>query len=178
MDLYGRTAVQPGDAESVRAVLEDEPGSVPALMASARLRRLRGDARGAAELLEDIVKEHPDFAPAVRDLAELYARDDARLRDAFELAARARDLLPDDARTAGLLGKLAYRRANYEWAADLLGQSLAREPGAAETTYLLGLCHHKLEQHQAATETLRRALRLQPDSPYADQARQVLAPNP
>ena len=48
------------------------------------------------KIYNDILRRFPDLAPAQKHLAVLYAQDEATIPQAYELAVKARKILPDD----------------------------------------------------------------------------------
>ena len=82
----------------VQKELKSNPEYVPALMAQAALLAQRGQAKSATEIYSDILRRLPDFAPAQKRLATLYAQDPSTVAAAYDLATKARKTLPDDPR--------------------------------------------------------------------------------
>ena len=82
----------------VQKELKSNPEYVPALMAQAALDAQRGQAKSATETYSDILRRWPDFAPAQKRLATIYAQDPSTVAAAYDLATKARKTLPDDPR--------------------------------------------------------------------------------
>ena len=82
-------------------------------MAQAALDAQRGQAKPATEIYSDILRRWPDFAPAQKRLATLYAQDPSTVAAAYDLATKARKTLPDDPELAELLGRLSYEKKEY-----------------------------------------------------------------
>ena len=80
----------------VQKELKSNPEYVPALMAQAALLAQRGEAKAATETYSNILRRLPDFAPAQKRLASLYAQDPSTVAAAYDLAMKARKTLPDD----------------------------------------------------------------------------------
>ena len=84
-------------AESrVQNELKSNPDYVPALMAQAALLAQRGEVKQATETYGNILRRLPDFAPAQKRLALLYAREPSTVAAAYDLATKARKTLPED----------------------------------------------------------------------------------
>ena len=100
-------------AESeIQKELRSNPEYVPALMAQAALDTQRGQTKPATEMYSNILRRLPDFAPAQKRLAMLYAQDPSTVAAAYDLATKARKTLPDDPELAELLGRLSYEKRN------------------------------------------------------------------
>ena len=144
-------AVARGAKGEAAASPERAPGapvSAYAALGLARVALVEGDARAAADRLEEVTAEAPGFGPAFRLLGDAYATLD-RMDDAAQ-ARRTADRLPQ-----------------YESYLDPLSEALVRE--SRSTTFLL---------QQAATAALstnavwreyliRRALEFDPDHDVA-----------
>ena len=128
------TAVSPnGDSEDssakskADAVLQAKPDYAPALMIVAASEAASGAEAQAISRYQKVLAQFPEFAPAQRELALLYAKDKARRDDAFALATQAYRALPKDAAIAQLLGELSYDRKDYRRAVQLLQESDSRK---------------------------------------------------
>ena len=103
-----------GNAENeVAKALAAQPDYVPALMAKAAIRLQKGDAAEASAIYSSILEKWPDFAPAQKWLASIYANDPANAGKAYELASKARRSLVDDSSLAKTLGTLSFQRKEY-----------------------------------------------------------------
>ena len=68
----------PGSAETeVNKALGADPIYTPALMAKAAIESQKGDNAGAAVIYNGILQKWPDFAPAQKYLAAIYANEPA-----------------------------------------------------------------------------------------------------
>lgn len=161
----------------IQAVLQAVPDHGPAQMALALLREQQGNLTEARTLYDRLLARYPGFSPAVRQLAILLADqggDDAR---AYELASKARTALPGDEFVAKALGKLAYRRADYPYAARLLHESAQQRTRDADIFFHLGMACLQLKQTQQGRTALETAVQLDPDAPFAAEARRTLEQN-
>src|SRR5438477_9779826 len=87
----------PTSSESeVTSVLAAEPNYVPALMARGDIQLRRGDLKSADTLFNQVLQRYPDFAPAQKRLAVIYADDPANVEKGYGLATNARRIQPDD----------------------------------------------------------------------------------
>src|SRR5207245_7649717 len=69
---------------------------VPALMAQAALLAQRGQIKPATEMYNDSLRRLPDFAPAQKSLATLYAQDPYKVPAAYDIANTASITIHDD----------------------------------------------------------------------------------
>ena len=162
-------------APQVQKILTEDPGYVPALMASALLAEKRGNYNEAQQLYDKVLARYPLFAPATRQLAGLYAEHLGDDQKAYPLALKARVAFPDDPEVARTLGILAYRRTDYTRSAQLLQESAQKRNDDAELLYYLGMAHYKLKEQKASKDALQRALALNVPGNFADEAKRVIA---
>jgi uncharacterized protein HemY len=121
-----------------------------------------------------VVADYPQFAPATRRLALLYAGRPTAEPRAVELATRARQAYPDDPDIAKTLGILNYRRGLYPPAAELLKQAAAQRRNHPELHYHLGAAHHQLKEWSECKAALQRALAADLAPALAEAARRAL----
>ena len=157
------------DAE-IQAVLATDPTHVPALLAKARLQVQRGDAKSAIGIYADILQRYPDFAPAQKYLAELYAKDSARIDEAYSLALRARNALPNDADLATTLAEISYQKQDFSYAIQCFLESARSKPLQARDLYYLGMAQLRVGQESASAKTLEKALSVGLEEPMLREA--------
>jgi len=145
-----------------RSLAADER-DIPALMAKAALQLAADDPQGAGDTYEGITRFAPAFAPAMAELARLYADRKDKAADALAMAKKARELLPEDPRVAEVLGTIACRQGDYEWATSLLSEALRGTGPTAELLYLLGTCEFHGKNKTASLKHLRDALNIAGD---------------
>jgi len=163
-------------AESeVQNELKSDPTYVPALMAQAALLAQRGQAKPATETYTDILHRLPDFAPAQKRLAALYAQDPSTVAAAYDLATKARKTLPDDPELAELLGRLSYEKKEYPRAVQLLQESARKKSLGADSLFYLGMSQLQARQRTEARGVLNEALTDGLQEPFASEAKQALA---
>jgi len=147
----------PSDGE-VNKILATDPNYVPASMARADIELRRGDAKSAATIYTGILQKFPDFAPAQKRLAAIYAEDPANLDRGYELASKARRTLPDDPVLASTLGTLSYGRKEYARAVQLLEDTDRKKPLDGKSLFYLGMAHLQLGHRAEGKQALERAL--------------------
>jgi tetratricopeptide (TPR) repeat protein len=167
--------IPPELVDRARAVGEIDPLYLAARMTVARDFENREEFDQAILAYQEILRRAPKVAPAVLNAALIYAEHFGDDDKALDLATRARELLPEDPDVASLLGRIAYRRQDYDWAGRLLSECLPHQPEDPEILFLLGFCRMEENKTDAGRELLGRALDADPDSPYATKARRLLA---
>jgi tetratricopeptide (TPR) repeat protein len=159
----------------IQKELKSNPEYVPALMAQAALDAQHGQAKPATEIYTDILRRLPDFAPAQKRLAMLYAQDPSKVDAAYDLATKARKTLPDDPGLAELLGRLSYEKKEYPRAVQLLQESARKRPLDANSLFYLGMSQVQARQKTEARGVLNQALADGLQEPFATEAKRALA---
>jgi len=148
---------------------------VPALMAQAALQAQHGQVKPAIETYTHILRRFPDFAPAQKHLASLYAQDPSTVALAYDLATKALKTLPDDPELAELLGRLSYEKKEYQRAIQLLHESARKRPLDADSLFYLGMSQLQTRQKAEAQGILNQALTAGLQDPMAAEAKRALA---
>jgi tetratricopeptide (TPR) repeat protein len=159
----------------IQKELQANPEYLPALVAKAALDKQRGQIKPAADIYTGILGHLPDFAPAQKRLALLYAQEPSTSAAAYDLAAKARKTLPDDAELAELLGRLSYEKKEYQRAIQLLQESARKRPLDADSLFYLGMSQVQARQKTEARGVLNQALVTGLQEPFATEAKHVLA---
>lgn len=142
----------------IQKVLQANPRYIPALMARGDLEVQRADAEAAAIIYNDVLRRYPDFAPAQKRLASLYVEDPAHIDEAYSLALKARNTLPDDPELAKILGEISYKRKEFAYAIQLFQESARRKPLRGIDLYYLGMSQLRASQDSESKKTLEQAL--------------------
>ena len=159
----------------IQQTLKADPGYVPALMAMAAVNEQRSDAHAAQKNYEEVLGHYPDFSPAHKRLAILYAVNPGDNQKAYDLATKARQAFPDDPELAKTFGIIVYRQGDFTRAASLLKECSRRSNDDAELMYYLGMAQRRLKQNAESKESLQRALALHLRGDLAEEARRILA---
>jgi uncharacterized protein HemY len=144
-------------------------------MAQAAILAQRGEVKPAIGIYNDILRRLPDFAPAQKRLAMLYAQDPSNIAAAYDLATKARKTLPDDPELAELLGRLSYERKEYPRAIQLLQESARKKALGADSLFYLGMSQLQARQRTEARGVLSQALTDGLQEPFATEAKRALA---
>ncbi len=161
--------------EQLDAVLKQQPNDPMTLAKMGELYARQGAADKAAGYYEQAIKANPNLPAPMIKLAELYAGPLGKKDRALELAKKARELAPTDARSAAVVGRLAFQSGNYPWAYSVLQDSarqLSNEPGVLKDFAWAAYANSKIPE---ARQTMERVLKNAPDSPEAAEAKTFLA---
>jgi tetratricopeptide (TPR) repeat protein len=167
--------------KEVTSVLAADPNYVPALMARGDIQLRRGDVKSADTIFNQVLQRYPDFAPAQKRLAAIYADDPANVEKGFALATKARRALPDDPALAVALGKLSFQRKDYAKAVQLLQQADRKAPLDGKSTldgkslFYFGMAQMQLGHKVEGRQILGRALSTGISGSMAQEARQKIA---
>ena len=159
----------------VQKELKSNPEYVPALMAEAALDAQHGQVKPAVDIYTDILRRLPNFAPAQKRLAALYAQNPSTIAAAYDLATKARKTLPDDPELAELLGRLSYEKKEYPRAVQLLQESARKRSLDADSLFYLGMSQLQTRQKTEAQGALNQALVAGLHEPLATEAKRALA---
>ena len=157
------------------AVLAKNPNDVRALMLSALIYDKMKDFPKARDAYEKLLSARPDFAPALNNLAYLYAQRLGDVDKGFELAQKARALQPADAAIADTLGWIFYKRGDYQQALPLLEESARDLPNNPEVQFHLGMACYMMGRMEDARAAFSKAVAAAEDFPEKEQARERLA---
>lgn len=136
----------------------------------------QGKRDEAKRWYEETMSALPQQAPiAANNLAYIYAEEGANLDMALQLATAAKQGLPDNPDVDDTLGWIYYKKDMASLAIRPLEESLRKRPESAEVLFHLGLAYAKVGNNDKARASLEQALKLDPDFPGSDVAKQTLA---
>jgi tetratricopeptide (TPR) repeat protein len=158
----------------VQQALRAEPDCPPAMLAAALIFEQQGKLQDAKPYYDKLASRFPLFPPALKRLAVLYGEHLGDDPKAYEYGTKARELSPDDAEVARVLGSIAYRRQDYTKAAQLLKESVSKGGGTADSYFCLGMAYYRLKKVSESKEMLTKALTVNPNAKFAAEAMQVL----
>ncbi len=175
MLAVSRDPAMPQAKTQVQACLQSNPDLLAAEFAQGRIAELENNPTAAAGIYEKILARDRYFSPAVKYLARIYAGQKGNEQKAYDMAAKAREMLPKDTEVAETLGKIVYARGDYARAAQLLTECAAQPNADADIYYWLGLARYKLQQKPQTKQALEKALTLDQSAPFASDAKRILA---
>jgi Tfp pilus assembly protein PilF len=159
----------------IEQILKSDPANLPALMVTAVVAEQKPDVAAAKQTYEKILARYPDFSPAQKRLAILYASNPGDSQKALDAATKARQAFPDDAELAKAFGIIVYRQGDYARAASLLQESAGKRASDSELMYYLGMAQFQLNKRTESKQSLQRALELGLKDELASEARKNLA---
>jgi Flp pilus assembly protein TadD len=160
----------------VQQNLNSDANYVPALMAMGGINEQKPDAAAAIQNYEKVLDRYPDFAPAKRRLAVLYAAQPAGDNGkAYAVASKAYQAYPDDADVSRALGIILYRQGEFAKSSQRLKDITAKKTGDAQAMYYLGMDQYQLKQTAESKKNLQRAMELKLPNDQASEAQRVLA---
>ncbi|HEY3856240.1 MAG TPA: tetratricopeptide repeat protein [Verrucomicrobiae bacterium] len=162
-------------ADQIKSVLDKDPHYLPALALLGIQAENRGDAAQATKTYEQILTDYPKFAPAMRQLALIYAKNSGDASKAYDLAEKAKATFPNDPELSRTLGILAYRKAEYQRSVTYLRQNAQKLDSDGELSYYLGMDYYNLKQTKESKQYLKKAVALNVPAPMVDDAKKVLA---
>jgi tetratricopeptide (TPR) repeat protein len=157
-------------------ILKSHPNYLPALMAMAVINERTNDIPAAQLIYEKVLTpaQYPDFAPAQKRLAILYAKDPNNKEKAYALAIKAREMFPDDSELAKTIAIIVYQQGDYTRATNLLQASVADRSTDPEPLYYLGMAQYHLKKWAECRKNLQSALNLKLPAQLAQEAKRVL----
>jgi len=165
--LRADIALAKGDAAAaiadLRAVLRDQPNSVPVQRALAQAYLKSNDIALAEETLKAAVETHPGNAQLRVDLAQVLARsgqEDRALRVLQDAVAET----PENLAAQEQLFRHHFARKDLENARRVADAVKAARPDLPLGDYLAGLVSQADGKHDAAMASFETALKLQPNS--------------
>jgi tetratricopeptide (TPR) repeat protein len=167
-----------GKLPSAIALLESELPRNPegrALLALAMICERTKDFPKAREAYEKLIVLKPDYAPALNNLAYLYAEQFGLLEKARELAQKARELQRYDPRIADTLGWILYKKGDYQQSLTLLEEIARKLPQNPEVQFHLGMANSMMGQTDSAKEAFLRAAAAPNDFPGKAEVQRRLA---
>ncbi|HKQ36525.1 MAG TPA: tetratricopeptide repeat protein [Verrucomicrobiae bacterium] len=149
--------------DRLKRVIARDSRDVPALMLLGMIYNQLNDFNAARDMYEKVLVANARFSLALNNLAYLYSEHFNQLERAFQMAQRARALLPWDAFAADTLGWILFKREEYSWALSLLQESADKLLNQPEVLYHLGMAQYMMGYETAARVSLERALQLNKD---------------
>ena len=173
--LYRDTNKHPQALARLAELVEKEPKNVVALMQIGMINEEVKDLNRARDAYEKLLKINPAFSPALNNLAYLYSDRFNEPVKAFEMAERARQLLPYDPSTADTLGWILHKKGEYLRALNLLQESAGNRPDDPDIQFHLGMTHYRMAERESARVALLSALDSGKDFAGKEEARRRLA---
>jgi tetratricopeptide (TPR) repeat protein len=161
--------------EQLEALLKQQPNDPVVVSRVAEAYEKQGQIAKAVAAYEEVLKLNPKFAPAALKLAQMYAEPLQKPDKALEFAKKARELAPNDAQAAGVLGHIALQVNNFTWAYSLLQESARQRRNDPGILHDLALAAYALGKVPEARQTMQRSLDAAPNASQAEEAKRFLA---
>jgi tetratricopeptide (TPR) repeat protein len=162
-------------ATDLEGLLKQQPNDPIVLKRLAEAYEKQGDAAKAAAAYEQTLKLNPKLLSSAVKVAQLYAGPLQQPGRALEFAKKARELAPNDAEAAGLLGRIALETGNFSWAYSLLQESVRQRGTDPDILHDLALTAYALGKAPEARQTMQRSLDAAPSGVQSKDAKQFLA---
>jgi tetratricopeptide (TPR) repeat protein len=158
-------------AEEFQTMLRLDAGNAQAQADLARAHLGLGQYEAAEEALMAAVTSAPDNLAFRLALARFYANHAYRVAErGLPAAQAAADLAPDDAQARELLGWMYFLAGDIRLARLHLESALRLDPELASAYYRLGMIEKNLGRKEAAGSAFERAIDLDTDGFYREQA--------
>jgi tetratricopeptide (TPR) repeat protein len=148
---------------------------VPALLRIGAIHEKLKQFDAARDAYEKVLSIDSNSIPALNNLACLYTMELNKIDKAYELAQRARELLPYNPNVGDTLGWVLFKKGDHPRALTILEDSAEKAPADAEIQFHLGMAHYMMGEEDAARVALQRAVASQQDYANKDEARSRLA---
>jgi tetratricopeptide (TPR) repeat protein len=155
--------------------VDKNPKDLMAWLGIAVIQTQLKDYQAAKVAYEKMLAINPNYAPALNNLAELYADRLPQLDKALELAQKANQLVPQNPALTDTLGWVFYKRGEYAKALGLFYENSLQPNPAAEMYYHLGLAYYATGKDNQARAALQQALLGIRDAEQKDNSERLLS---
>ncbi len=157
-------------------VIAAQPANKAGHQLMAQLETISGNNAAAIEQYRELVALDAKDAMALNALAYILA-EEKKPDEALAYAQKARELAPENPAIADTLGWIYYLQGRYEPALVQLGAATNKEVTAVRE-YHLALAYLKAGKPELGRQTLNVALKMNPNLPEAQVARQAFGISP
>jgi tetratricopeptide (TPR) repeat protein len=152
-------------------VVSANPSYLPGYLLFAQLEIAGGKSAAALDQYRKAVALDDKSAIALNGMAYLLA-ESKQPDEALKYAQKAKEIAPDNAAIADTLGWTYFQKGMYTLAVTNLESATARE-GTARRKYHLAMAYYKAGNTKSGRQTLDAALKMDPNLPEAQAARQL-----
>jgi uncharacterized protein HemY len=110
----------------------------------------------------------------MNNLAFRLTEEGKELDEALKLAQQVKEQVPDDPAVEDTIGWIFYKKGLYSIAVGHLENAVAKQR-TARRSYHLAMAYSQSGRRREAEKTLEAALKMDPDLPEAQAARQLLS---
>ncbi len=161
--------------ESLSKLSQAEPQIAEVQIRMGQVAEMKQDWTSAQNYYLKALQIAPTNVVAKNNLAWVYAEHGGNIDLALKLAQEASKENPDSADVSDTLAWILVKKQNYGTAIQLLRDCVQKEPNSAEFNYHLGKAYLGAGREPEAKQALQAALKLEPDSSNARQAKELLA---
>ena len=165
--------IHPAIAQYQKA-LDLQPKYAPLATMVGNLYLEEGDLETARKYYEQALSVAPNFPIAIANIAWVDAQEDKNLDIALGMAQKAKSLMPEMPSITDTLGWVMYKRGSYDSAVPLLQECVQKSPDSAKFRFHLGMTLLAAGQKAKGKVQLETAMRMNLDTPDAQQARLAL----
>ena len=134
-----------------------------------------GQRNEARQLYQDILKQNPDNAPILNNLAYMMAESGTDLDQALRYAQRAKYVWPNNPEVSDTLGWIYIKKNLSDNAIDIFRDLTKRVPERSTFHYHLGMAFYQKGDKYQAKQSLQSALRYKPGKAEESKIRELLA---
>ncbi len=175
--LLTRLNTENGDAKEGIKWIEDWLGKVPGDVASRAtygvLLQGMDQWKDAVVQYKKVLDSDPENIVVLNNLAWLYQKQDDKR--ALTLGEKAYQLAPKRPEIVDTYGWILVTFGSFDKGLNVLQEALLMAPDHPEIRYHVAFTLHKLGRNSEAIKALRRIVRDNPDSDFAQQSRQLLS---
>jgi tetratricopeptide (TPR) repeat protein len=171
LDVKGADA---GTVAELEQRLREAPNDIPALVRLAPLQEREGALDKAIRTYETALHGNPQNPQLLAKLARLYDQSPDTSQKALDFAREAHAQAPDDARISHLLGRLAYKSGQYNWACSLLEESARKLPNGPALLYDLAWSQYSVGKVPEALASMQAASQAALPADRASEAKRFL----
>ena len=128
----------------------------------------------AEKYYRETLEIDPQNALAANNLAFILAEGDGNLKEALDLASKAKEIAPDDPNIMDTLGWVYLKNEYYDFALMELKEAAAKLDDIPQVQYHLGMAWYKKGEKEKARDAFEKALGLGGTFKGAEKARSVL----
>jgi len=177
--LLGDLLLLDGKADRAKALYAEtaraDPPDLDAVTKQALFATLGGDSAAAANAWRGLLAQSSHLVLAYNNLAwALATQPEPKLDEALELATVAQNLAPEAPAILDTLGWVHHQLGQDEEAIQRLEAAVKGAPYRGLYYFHLGMAYARRHEDAKADEALRRAIELDPDGLFVEQARQTL----
>jgi len=157
----------------LQAIAASNPRSTAAHLMLGQLEESTGNTSSAIEEFRKVMDLDPNNAAGANNLAYLLVNSGGNIDEALKFAQQAKRLAPENAAVDDTIGWALYNKGLFASAVQYLEPAAAQGPAIRK--YHLAMAYFKAGEKTRARMTLDAALRIDPNLPEAEMARQLIA---